>query len=66
MASQEFFTQGMPVDHSQHLAAKGTGESVSFPYEFPRPGRYRISVRVKSGNEVMTGVFDAEVMPNRK
>ncbi len=66
MASQEFFAQGAPVDHSQHLAAKGTDESVSFPYEFPKPGRYRIWVQIKSGDKVMTGVFDTEVVPKQK
>jgi hypothetical protein len=66
MASQEFFTQGAPMDHSQHLAANGTEEGVSFPYEFPKPGRYRIWVQVKSSDRVMTGVFDAEVMPVRQ
>ncbi len=71
MASQEVFARdpalgsaaagmaGMPempgMDHSAH------GSSVSFPYEFPRPGRYRIWVQVRTGGKVETGVFDAEV-----
>ena len=62
MASQEFFTRGAPVDHSQHLAAGGTADGVSFPYEFPQTGRYRIWVQVRSGEQIKTGVFDAEVL----
>lgn len=50
------------MDHGAHVAHAAHGPSVvSFPYEFPRPGRYRIWVQVKSGGKVMTGVFDAEV-----
>ena len=39
----------------------GLTESVSFPYEFPSAGRYRLWVQVKSEGRVLTGVFDAEV-----
>ena len=35
---------------------------IAFPYEFPKPGRYRIWVQVKTAGKVRTGVFDAEVM----
>jgi hypothetical protein len=37
-------------------------QPLSFPYEFPKPGRYRIWVQVKTGGQVHTGVFDAEVL----
>lgn len=36
-------------------------QSLSFPYEFPKPGRYRIWVQVKVEGQVRTGVFDTEV-----
>ena len=49
------------MDHTMHLAGAGTEDGVSFPYEFPKPGRYRIWVQIKSSNQVMTGVFDANV-----
>jgi hypothetical protein len=69
MASQEFFTVGAKaapsthasMDHSKHLAAARTETGVSFPYEFPKHGRYRIWVQVKSSDQVMTGVFVCEV-----
>ncbi|HSN85989.1 MAG TPA: hypothetical protein VL025_04485, partial [Thermoanaerobaculia bacterium] len=50
------------MDHSAHAGHVGHGPSVvSFPYELPEPGRYRIWVQVKSGGKVLTGVFDTEV-----
>ncbi len=33
----------------------------TLPYEFPKPGRYRLWVQVKPAQEVLTGVFDVTV-----
>ena len=35
--------------------------ALSFPYEFPKAGRYRIWVQTKPGREILTGAFDVEV-----
>ena len=34
--------------------------TLSFPYEFPKAGRYRIWVQAKPGREILTGAFDIE------
>lgn len=67
MAAQESFEKktgmaaamaGMPGKPGMNQAASS---EVSFPYEFPQPGRYRLWVQVKSGGQVRTGVFNAVV-----
>jgi hypothetical protein len=34
---------------------------LSFPYEFPKSGRYRVWVQVKPDRRVLTGTFDVDV-----
>jgi len=36
-------------------------QPLAFPYEFPKPGRYRLWVQVKLNGVVRTGVFDTDV-----
>ena len=62
MAAQEVFAKAEEAAMPMMMPAMtAPGGILSFPYEFPRPGRYRLWVQVKSGGRVLTGVFDAEV-----
>lgn len=46
---------------SSDMSAMTMPGEVSFPYEFPKPGRYRLWVQVKPADRVLTGVFDVDV-----
>lgn len=70
MAAQQAFAKKEMAEEgkaSNPMAAMASmpgvdaGGTISFPYEFPQPGRYRLWVQVKTGGKVQTGVFDAEV-----
>jgi hypothetical protein len=43
------------------MPAMSMSGRISFPYEFPKPGRYRVWVQVKPGARVLTGTFDVDV-----
>jgi hypothetical protein len=62
MAAQEAFARragdASGLEHAGHGAAAGT---LSFPYAFPRPGRYRLYVQVKRAGRILTGSFEALV-----
>ena len=48
--------------HAGHMMmAGGLPAEVSFPYGFPKPGKYRIFVQMKRGGQVLTGAFTTKV-----
>ena len=51
----------MPSGMAMPKAADELEPEVSFPYGFPKAGKYRIFVQVKRAGQVETGVFDAKV-----
>lgn len=53
MGMYELKTDGMMgMEHTNQI---------SFPYSFPKEGRYRIFLQVKRNEQVLTGVFDVRV-----
>ncbi len=69
MAAQQVFARKEQEEEGKGSAAMAmmdmnAGGTVSFPYAFPKPGRYRLWVQVKTGGKIQTGVFDAEVGNN--
>jgi hypothetical protein len=66
MASQQRFVERERTNAGKQnlevvCGLPNKGDSIVFPYEFPRPGQYRIWVQVKTHGRIMTGVFDASV-----
>jgi hypothetical protein len=43
------------------MPAMSMSGALAFPYEFPKPGRYRVWVQVKPDRRVLTGTFDVDV-----
>ena len=45
------------------MGMEGDPGTVTLPYAFPKPGRYRVWVQVKVKGRVLTGSFDSQVRP---
>lgn len=60
---EQFLMTEMGMYETNSTGAMGMehGNSISFPYSFPKEGRYRIFLQIKRNNKVLTGVFDAKV-----
>lgn len=52
---------GMYETNAAGMMGMEHGNRISFPYSFPKDGRYRIFLQVKRNEKVLTGVFDAKV-----
>ena len=48
-------------DTALHAGMPGMAPALTFPYSFPRAGRYRMWVQVRRGGRVLTGAFDLQV-----
>ena len=57
VGTKELLPTTQPAPHT----TTSLTDSVSFPYEFPSAGRYRLWVQMKSEGRVLTGVFEATV-----
>jgi len=48
-------------DTSARAGMPGMAPALTFPYAFPKPGRYRMWVQVRRGGHILTGAFDLTV-----
>jgi hypothetical protein len=50
--------QGMPSDMEMDNSNQLLPNTVSFPYAFPSPNRYRVFIQMKHSETIETGIFD--------
>ena len=67
MTSQQLFARrenvGNPNQRPGEPFCGPQGNEISFPYEFPKPGRYRLWMQTRYLGKVVTGCFDTTVGP---
>lgn len=64
MAAQEAFQKQSGLNSGsirQAVTPDSSSNRVNFPYEFPKPGRYRLWVQIRLGGRVLTGTYNVEV-----
>ena len=60
---EQFLMTEMGMNKTNNAGESGMdhGNLISFPYSFPKEGRYRIFLQIKRNEKVLTGVFDVRV-----
>jgi hypothetical protein len=53
---------GRKMGMNMPMLSSRLAPEISFPYGFPKPGRYRIFVQIKRSGRIETAVFDARVL----
>lgn len=63
MPALQLAQQAQADPHAGHSMAPESGlpAAVSFPYGFPKPGKYRVIVQMKRAGQILTAIFDANV-----
>lgn len=61
MASQEVFRQRGGANVPAASQEKNLSNRVSFPFQFPKPGAYRLWIQVRIAGRVLTGVYDVQI-----
>jgi hypothetical protein len=54
---------GMAGMNGMSMPMAVSGDTVQFPYAFPKPGHYRLWVQVKRAGRVLTGTYNVQVAP---
>ena len=62
IAADPFSATNMKEEIQKQMEASGLTNEVSFPYAFPKAGKYRMWVQVRIKGEVRTAGFDIEVV----
>ena len=68
MTAQELFARrerGEDLRKPIDVVCGRPERELTFPYLFPKPGKYRMWVQVKTGGQILTSPFDFEILPKK-